>query len=83
MSSQGLMLSAYKNADGTMAVVAINYSGDDRKVALSMPKDMRKKTKAEVYRTPDAEGENLKHVGEMKLDRVVLPARSVTTLLVK
>lgn len=83
MSAQGLMLSAYKNADGTMAVVAINYSGDDRKVALSMPKDMRKKTKAEVYRTSDAEGENLKHVGEMKLDRVVLPARSVTTLLVK
>ena len=78
MSSDGLMLSAYRNTDGTLAIVAINYGTTDQLVSIDTPKG---KT-ATLYRTSDVEGESLKNLGTVNLKRASLPARSVTTFLV-
>ena len=78
MEPDGLMLSAYRNTDGSSVIVAINYSQETRTVHI---KGLQGKT-ATAFRTSDAEGENLKHVGTMPLKNVSLPARSVTTLSV-
>ena len=73
----GLMLSAYRNVDGTTAIVAINYSQTDRSVSIKMKGCKH----AAAYRTSDAEGENLKHIGRANLRDAILPARSVTTFI--
>ena len=78
MSSDGLMLSAYRNTDGTLAIVAINYGTTDQLVSIDTPKG---KT-ATLYRTSDVERESLKNLGTVNLKRASLPARSVTTFLV-
>lgn len=83
MSPRGLMLSAYRNGDGSVAVVAINYSEADRLVNVAMPASLSKKKVAVAYRTSDRPGEDLKEVGKMRLGKVTLPARSVTTLIVR
>lgn len=74
----GALVSAYRNADGTTAVVAINYSKADTAICL---KGLAKS--AVAYRTSDVEGENLKNLGTVKLASALLPARSVTTFVVK
>lgn len=79
MDAEGLMLSAYRNADGTTAVVVINYAHADAKINLS---GLSSKT-AQAYRTSDVEGENLRNIGEVKLSAVQIPQRSVTTIVVK
>jgi O-glycosyl hydrolase len=79
MEIDGLMLSAYKNTDGTLAIVAINYSQEDRPVSI----DASGMKTATAYRTSDVEGENLKHVGKVDMKKLVLPARSVTTFVGK
>lgn len=76
--TDGVMLSAYKNADGTTAIVAINYSKNDVSISI---KGAGKS--ASAYRTSDIEGENLKLIGKVKLDKATLTARSVTTFVVK
>ncbi len=83
MSAKGLMLSAYRNVDGCVAVVAINYSGEDRVANVAMDASLKKGKVAEAYRTSDKAGEDLKHVGKANLRKVSLPARSVTTLVVR
>lgn len=75
---EGTMVSAYRNADGTTAIVAINYAKSDSKVSL---KGLGRS--ATAYRTSDVEGENLKNLGSVKLAEALLPARSVTTFVVK
>lgn len=77
MKSNGVMLSAYRNKDGRTAIVAINYSTDDRTIEIRI----KGKKKATAYRTSDIEGENLRMVGRVNLKKTLLPARSVTTLL--
>ena len=77
MEIDGVMLSAYRNTDGRLAIVAINYSKEDRPIKI----DIEGKKTATAYRTSDAEGESLKDVGEQKLKDTVLPARSVTTFV--
>ncbi len=77
MEVDGLMLSAYRNQDGSLAVVAINYGKEDATVSL---KGFGKT--ATPYRTSDVEGENLKRLPDMKLSSTFLPARSVTTLVI-
>ena len=79
MEVDGLMLSAYKNTDGTLAVVAINYSKEDHPVSI----DASGMKNATAYRTSDVEGENLKYVGKVDMKKLVLPARSVTTFVGK
>lgn len=76
--AKGVMVSAYHNTDGTVAVVAINYSSDDKPFTLELDKSLGvKKRQVKAYRTSDAEGENLKPVPVGK----VLPKRSVTTFV--
>lgn len=75
----GVMLSAYRNVDGSIAVVAINYSKDDQPLTLDFDKALKaNKKNLKAYRTSDVEGENLKPV---KLDKN-LPRRSVTTIVI-
>ena len=38
MESEGLMLSAYRNTDGSTAIVAINYSWEDKPVRINIAK---------------------------------------------
>lgn len=77
MAADGLMLSAYRNADGSVAVVAINYGKEDKTVNL---KGIG--SKAVGYRTSDVEGESLKCVGEVQMNKASVPGRSVTTWVV-
>lgn len=77
MTIDGLMLSAYRNVDGSQAVVAINYGQQDRLVSI----DTKGTKEAVAYRTSDVEGESLKCVGTVELTKAVLPARSVTTFV--
>lgn len=77
MSPHGLLLSAYRNVDGTLAVVAINYAKEEAQVCINLDGQRT----ATAYRTSDVEGENLKNVGKVRLKRVSLPPRSVTTLV--
>lgn len=79
MAVDGLMLSAYRNTDGTLAVVAINYGKKDCVVSI----DAKDGKTATAYRTSDMEGENLKNVGKVNLRKATLPARSVTTYIIK
>ena len=79
MAVDGLMLSAYRNTDGTLAVVAINYGKKDCVVSI----DAKNGKTATAYRTSDMEGENLKNVGKVNLRKATLPARSVTTYIIK
>ena len=67
----GLMVSAYRNQDGTWVVVAINYS--QREQPFSVAGHWR------AYRTSDAEGETLRPVPVAPL----LPPRSITTFVSK
>lgn len=79
MAVDDLMLSAYRNTDGTLAVVAINYGKKDCVVSI----DAKDGKTATAYRTSDMEGENLKNVGKVNLRKATLPARSVTTYIIK
>ena len=86
MEIDGLMLSAYKNTDGTLAIVAINYSMDDRPISIDLSQLSNLNSQlstAIAYRTSDVEGESLKNVGKVDLKKATLPARSVTTFMVK
>lgn len=74
----GLMVSAYENADGSRVVVIINYA----EMPSEVSPDWGGRTCWRAYRTSDAEGENLKPVGETRgREKVVIPARSVVTLV--
>lgn len=71
----GVMASAYKNADGSWAVVAINYGEQPRTFRIcGVEGDWT------AYRTSDAEGESLKPAGTVSGETVLEP-RSVTTLV--
>lgn len=77
---QALMVTAYQNRDGSYAVVIINYAREEQQASFGLGRQTKKKWK--IYRTSDAEGEDLKPVGEVAPGRTItLPARSMTTLL--
>ncbi|MEZ3597461.1 MAG: xylanase [Paramuribaculum sp.] len=74
----GLMLSAYRNADGSFVVVAINYSEKEEEINI----DGLKAKGWKAYRTSDVNGEMLRKVGNpSKLDDLKLPPRSITTFV--
>ena len=85
MEVDGLMLSAYKNTDGILAVIAINYSKQERPISIDLAAHLSPRTSplSTAYRTSDVEGENLKNVGHVDLKTVTLSARSVTTLVMQ
>ncbi|MBO4673348.1 MAG: glycoside hydrolase family 30 protein [Bacteroidaceae bacterium] len=86
MEIDGLMLSAYQNTDGTLAIVAINYSKEDRPVSIDLSQLSTvnyQLSTITAYRTSDVEGESLKNIGKVDLRNTTLPARSVTTFVVE
>ena len=76
----GLMVSAYQNEDGKWVCVAINYSDKPQDFKLSFSD--KKKHSWQIYRTSDAEGENLKPIGICK-EKTQLYARSISTFVEK
>jgi hypothetical protein len=74
----GVMCSAYRNADGSWVVVAINYSEDLK--ALSLGFSDTTEGKWQMYRTSDVSGETLKPVGTTT-GTVQLAPRSITTFV--
>ncbi len=76
----GLMVSAYQNEDGKWVCVAINYSDKPQDFKLSFSD--KKKHSWQIYRTSDAEGENLKPIGIYK-GKTQLSARSISTFVEK
>lgn len=76
----GLMCSAYRNADGSLAMVLINYAEEERPFLLEPSQGTAAEWSA--YRTSDREGETLKPVGKVQAGEVVrMPARSLLTLV--
>lgn len=74
----GLMCSAFRNADGSIAVVLINYAATPATIALDGLPDSHTR----LYRTSDIPGESLKLVAtNPTLSNLSLPARSISTLL--
>ncbi len=72
----GVMVSAYRNADGGYVVVAINYSSESRNFDFQVPDKSISGWK--LYRTSDAEGEDLAPVDTF--DGMLSP-RSITTFV--
>ena len=75
-----LMVSAYRNTDGTIAVVVINYSNTDKSFHLEL---RNKNVKSwQPYQTSDKEGDNLKPQTLVKQGaKITVPARSIVTYL--
>ena len=71
----GQMVTAFRNQDGSWAVVAINYADETADFKLSLPDGKRHRWQA--YRT--SEEETLKPVGSPTM----LPPRSITTFVDK
>lgn len=76
----GIMTSAYRNADGSTVIVAINYTENEKEVQFD---GIAKGKTFVMYRTSDAEGENLKNIGTTNGKQTTLKARSVTTFVCK
>lgn len=76
----GVMCSAYKNADGKWVVVAINYSDDIKPVNFVV--DGEKGMLWQLYRTSNVSTENISPVGECDGKTMLVP-RSVTTFIQK
>lgn len=74
---KGIMCSAYKNADGTWAVVVINYASTLRPFEVSIDGHP---AHWQMYRTSERPAENLAPAGRTD-GSVMLPPRSVTTFV--
>jgi O-glycosyl hydrolase len=74
------MVSAYKNADGTWVVVAINYSEQEQPFSFAVGDKQSRQW--QPYRTSDVEGETLKPINACDGVTTLTP-RSVTTFVEK
>ena len=73
----GAMLSAYRNKDGKLAVVAINYSESLLPISIKVDGNGRN---WKLYRTSDISAESLAPVGTAGTE-ITLTPRSITTLV--
>lgn len=81
-AAQDVMFSAYTDDKGKVVVVAINYTGAEKPVKLDL-KNSGKVNKIKRYITSAAENDNLKPYPEQRItDTIMLPARSVTTMVI-
>lgn len=81
-NSKELMLSAYKNTDEKIVVVAVNYSKTAKEIKLII--DNKEIKRWQPYLTNDQEGNNLKLQEEINANKTILvPARSVLTFVGK
>jgi hypothetical protein len=74
----GVMVSAFRNADGTWAVVAINYGEESQPLTLSLSDGGHPSWTP--YRTSDADGETLKPLAPTDGQTTLTP-RSITTFV--
>lgn len=76
----GLMCSAYRNSDGSVVAVVINYADKEAEISL----EGLGAGEWKIYRTSDAPGESLRMIGATPtLSGLTIPARSITTLIDK
>ena len=73
----GAMLSAFRNKDGKLAVVAINYSESLLPININVDGNSRS---WKLYRTSDISAESLAPVGTAS-SSITLAPRSITTLV--
>ena len=74
----GVMTSAYRNADGSIVIVVINYTEREKDIQLE---GIANGKTFIMYRTSDIEGENLKNIGTTDGKQIKLASRSVTTFV--
>ncbi len=78
----GLMLSAYRNADGSVIVVAINYSNIDEEVSIKAKGRNNIPACRKIYITSDNNDSNLSLTEELATDSGInIPARSIVTIV--
>ena len=74
----GLMSSAYRNNNGQLVVVVINYAPESKTAGFTAPTNKHWK----IYRTSDNDGESLKYIGDKAdIANITFPPRSITTLV--
>jgi O-glycosyl hydrolase len=73
-----VMISAYKNKDNSLVVVAINYSNSDEEISLE--KKDGKRVHWQPYITSDKPGYNLKKQEIIANRKIIIPAKSIVTL---
>ena len=76
----GVMVSAYKNQDGSWVVVAINYSESPQPFTFSVGRNTVAANTWQPYRTSDTEGETLKPLTPCNGETTLAP-RSITTFV--
>jgi len=76
----GVMVSAYKNQDGSWVVVAINYSDKEQPASFCADRSSPSTITWRPYRTSDAEGETLKPLTPCDGNTTLAP-RSITTFV--
>lgn len=74
----GLMLSAYRNTDNSIVIVAINYSDEDKTFQLKLPSDANRITKA--YTTSDMDNCSLSLNDIDISDNIIIPAKTIISL---
>ena len=74
----GVMTSAYKNQDGSLVCVAINYSNAEQPFTLGVSDNQARQW--QPYRTSDTDGETLKPIAPCNGTTVLAP-RSITTFV--
>ncbi len=76
----GVMVSAYRNSNGSIVAVAINYSEKEQIISIQGVSD---KSEYTLFRTSDIEGENLKLIGRGNKKDISLIPRSITSIVFK
>lgn len=77
---QGLMCSAYRNANGQWVMVVINYAPTEKRFTIDLSDPAV--TTWQPYRTSDAANENLLPLPVLsKEETAVIPARSIVTFV--
>lgn len=75
----GLMLSAYRNPDGSIVLVAINYSDNEKTFRLELPAGVSRLSRA--YMTSETENHNLSLTKVDSAGEIAIPPKSIITLL--
>lgn len=80
----GLMCTAYKNSDGNLVTVVINYANQEKKISIEQyPASIKKRHgNWRIYCTSDNKKDNLRPIGVIKTGKKIkIPARSILTLV--
>ena len=76
----GLMCTAYRNADGSWVMVAVNYATEAKNMTFHV--DDRKVKSWQPYLTAEGTGKNLQPIDKVGNGKqTVIPARSIVTFV--